>query len=231
MPTVTRMPWVGLLKLLGDGFADGEDRARTVELNERLAAALDAAVPRVLPPPQAAAAVTARHECECAQAHAEALGMKSTLSNGNFTLVSAVLNPCYGFSDQAWARFAFSAPARRVPMARVLPSAVDGCGTGAVPVVSTPPRGGPASQSIRSKGWRCAVRGPHFELGVAGRLDLQQRIDTAIAKVEAGDRLRMTAVEALGQRAGWTRACGPCSRSGDGSLAYSSCDRLGVPRR
>jgi hypothetical protein len=43
-----------------------------------------------------------------------------------------------------------------------------------------------------------AIGCPDLELGVSGRIDLQQRIDTAVAKVEAGDVLRVTPVEAFG---------------------------------
>jgi hypothetical protein len=40
-------------------------------------------------------------------------------------------------------------------------------------------------------------RGPHFELGVARRAQLQQIIVAAIVELEAGDRLGVAAIEAL----------------------------------
>jgi hypothetical protein len=41
------------------------------------------------------------------------------------------------------------------------------------------------------------VRGPHFQLRVAGGVELQEEIVATIAQLESGDDLRMTAVEAL----------------------------------
>jgi hypothetical protein len=42
------------------------------------------------------------------------------------------------------------------------------------------------------------VRGPHFELRVAGRSELQQEVLAAIAQLEGRDHLRVAAVETLG---------------------------------
>src|SRR6185295_2785111 len=46
---------------------------------------------------------------------------------------------------------------------------------------------------------RVARRGPQLELGVAGGAQLQQVVVAAIVDVEAGDALRMAAIEALGE--------------------------------
>jgi hypothetical protein len=46
---------------------------------------------------------------------------------------------------------------------------------------------------------RVTRRGPHLQFRVARRPQLQQRVVAPIVDVEAGDRLRMAAVEALGQ--------------------------------
>ena len=44
-----------------------------------------------------------------------------------------------------------------------------------------------------------ALRRPQFEFGVAGRPHLQQRIAAAVVELEAGDRLRVAAIEIFGE--------------------------------
>src|SRR4030095_10339459 len=63
--------------------------------------------------------VTRREQTKPARTHPKP-EHQVTLSNGNFTLVSAMLNPCYGLSSQAFARFWVRVAARRAPAARVL---------------------------------------------------------------------------------------------------------------
>jgi len=46
---------------------------------------------------------------------------------------------------------------------------------------------------------RVAARGPELELRVAAGSNLQQAVLAAIVKVDIGDRLGVTAIEALGQ--------------------------------
>jgi hypothetical protein len=48
--------------------------------------------------------------------------------------------------------------------------------------------------------WRAVpARGPELQLGVARRPDLEQAIFTSIVQLDSGDRLRVTAVEALSE--------------------------------
>src|SRR5262249_32952247 len=44
-----------------------------------------------------------------------------------------------------------------------------------------------------------SLRGPELELRVASRPDLQQRVVAAVVELEAGDRLRVTAIEIFRQ--------------------------------
>lgn len=46
---------------------------------------------------------------------------------------------------------------------------------------------------------RMALRRPELELGIAGRPQLQQRIVAAVVQIDAGQHLRMAAVERFGQ--------------------------------
>ncbi len=42
-------------------------------------------------------------------------------------------------------------------------------------------------------------RGPQLQLGIAGRAQLQQIVVAAVVQLEAGDGLRVAAIEALGE--------------------------------
>ena len=123
-----------------------------------------------------------------------------TLSNGNFTLVSVSVKSVLRLRNQAWARFWRTCS--QIDVCRWLgrcPSAsASDCGAGrrSAGAAAASSRTGFPSSAL--EGLQMAVGGPHLELGIPGRVDLQQRVVAAVAKIEAGNGLRVAAIEALG---------------------------------
>ena len=76
-----------------------------------------------------------------------------------------------------------------------------------------------------------AAGGPQLELGVACRPQLQQGVVAAIVQLDAGDRLRVAAIEAFGepQNRGERADHAPARRRKTPRSAR--CCRLGVARR
>ena len=64
--------------------------------------------------------------------------------------------------------------------------------------------------SMRSSGCGLTLGGPELELGVAGRTEFDKIFLAAIVKLDAGHRLRVAAIERLGESEdGGERADGP----------------------
>ena len=103
--------------------------------------------------------------------------MKPRVCGGDFAASFWRVNSVLTFGNQAWARFCVRAPLRRgAAGARVALGVRDGLRNWPpFAGIVAPPRCGPAFRAPASKGPERAVRGPDLELGVAGRLDLQQR--------------------------------------------------------